>query len=149
MRKTGLVVLGLMAALTAASPAAAARWWYLGRTGAGDFLYLDGDLVVRDGTKYVVLNGKTVFGSPRTDSAAGSTFQAFVACGMDLDTHYYRRRWVDADGKELRQDAFETLAPDETALAKSFACTDPASWAGRGFELVRDPAADAEKRKAQ
>ena len=141
--------LGIVALLAAASPASAARWWYVGKTAAGAFLYLDGDLVIRDHDKYVVLNGRTVFAGQRTDSAVGTTFKAFVGCVEGLDVHYYRRRWVDASGVELHQDAFERFARDEAALATSFACTEPMSWVGRGFELVRDPLTDAERRKAQ
>lgn len=143
--RTGLALLTLAATLAVALPAAAARWWYLGKAADGALLYLDGDLVIRDHDKYVVLNGRTVFATERTDSAAGTLFKAFVACSYD-DAHYYRRHWVDASGQELRQDAFERFAPEEAVLAKSFACTDPASWAGRGFELVRDPVVDAPRR---
>lgn len=143
------LALGVLALLAMASPAAAERWWYVGKTAAGAFLYLDGDLVLRDGDKYVVLNGRTIFADERTDSAVGTRFQAFVGCVEGLDVHYYRRRWVNASGAELRQDAFERFAPDEAALATSFACTEPMSWVGRGFELVRDPSADAQRRRAQ
>jgi hypothetical protein len=143
--RTGLALLALAATMAVALPAAAACWWYVGKTADGALLYLDGDLVIRDADTYVVLHGRTVFPGQRTDSAAGTSFKAFVGCSYD-DAHYYRRHWVDASGQELRQDAFERFAPEEAALAKSFACTDPASWAGRGFELVRDPAADAPRR---
>jgi hypothetical protein len=143
------VALGMLALLAAATPASAARWWYLGKTAEGAFLYLDGDFVIRDHDKYVVLNGKTIFAGSRTDSAVGTNFQAFVGCVEGLDVHYYRRRWVDASDQELHQDAFERFGPDETALAQALACTEPMSWHGRGFELVADPLVDAAKRKAQ
>lgn len=143
--RTGLALLTFAATLATALPATAANWWYLGKTADGALLYLDGDLVIRDGDDYVVLHGKTVFPTQRTDSTAGTSFKAFIACSYD-DAHYYRRLWVDASGQELRQDVFERFAPEEAVLAKSFACTDPASWVGRGFELVRDPATDAQRR---